>query len=92
MKKNISSLNNNPSTAPLKKGQYLLMSSNDLDYWPIEDLSLCEECSSLTIPTKGRFIQIHSQEYSTQTVLDTGERQIVLNGRFLKTFYPTPLE
>lgn len=74
----------------MKKNNLLLNENNVLDFnnCPVEALSLCEDGSSLTIPTKGQFIQISTQEDSTQTVLDIGERQIILNGRFLKTFYP----
>ncbi len=69
-----------------------------VDYWPIEPLSLCEEDEegvSLAIPTRGRHIRISSmtsQENGTETVLDAGDQQIMLNGRFLKVFYPTEVE
>ena len=58
-------------------------------------LSFCEEDKegiSLAIPTKGRYIRISSmtsQENGIETVLDAGDQQITLNGRYLKVFYPT---
>ena len=80
---------------PFMKVREIRISSEDLDYWPIEPLSLCEEGTSLTIPTKGRYIRISSMtsiEDGTETVLNDGNRQITLNGRCLKVFYPTPDE
>lgn len=89
---NKSSFNENNAPLTAVKGRHVQNNSQDLEKCPVESLSLCEEGSTLTIPTKGRFLQISTQEDSVQTMLDTGERQILLNGRFLKTFYPESVE
>ena len=89
---NKSSFNENNAPLTTVKGRHIQNNSENLDGCPVESLSLCEDSSSLTIPTKGRFLQISTQEDSVQTMLDTGGRQIILNGRFLKTFYPESVE
>ena len=78
---------NNETNAPLTtvKGRHIQNNSQDHDECSVESLSLCEEGSTLTIPTKGRFLQICTQKDGAQTVLDTGERKIILNGKFLST-------
>lgn len=49
---------------------------------------LYEEGSDLCIPLKGNFLKIdYRGDDRTSTVLNTGEQQIVLNGRFLQTSY-----
>lgn len=78
---------NNETNAPLTtvKGRHIQNNSQDPEKCLVESLFLCEDGSSLTIPTKGRFLQISTQEDGAQTVLDTGERKIILNGQFLST-------
>ncbi len=47
-----------------------------------------EEGSDLRIPVEGAFLKIdYRGDDRTTTVLNTGEQQIVLNGRFLQTSY-----
>ena len=49
---------------------------------------LYEAGSDLRIPTEGAFLKIEYQwDDRTTTILNTGEQQIVLNGRFLQTCY-----
>lgn len=49
---------------------------------------LYEAGSDLRIPIEGRFLKIdYRGDDRTTTVLNTGEQQIVLNGRFLQTSY-----
>ena len=50
-----------------------------------------EDDSELIIPTDGQYIRVYYQDNGTTTVLDTGERQFVLNGRYLRMeHYSTP--
>lgn len=52
---------------------------------------LYEDDSGLIIDTDGRYIRVYYQDNGTTTVLDTGERQFVLNGRYLRMeHYSTP--
>lgn len=47
-----------------------------------------EEGSDLRIPIEGMFLKIdYRGDDRTTTILNTGEQQIVLNGRFLQTSY-----
>ena len=46
-----------------------------------------EEGGDLTIPLVGWFLKNDYRDDRTTTILDTGEQQIVLNGRFLQTCY-----
>ena len=47
-----------------------------------------EEGSELHIPIEGAFLKIdYRGDDRTTTILNTGEQQIVLNGRFLQTSY-----
>ena len=49
---------------------------------------LYEEGSDLRIPIEGMFLKIdYRGDDRTTTILNTGEQQIVLNGRFLQTSY-----
>ena len=49
---------------------------------------LYEAGSDLRIPTEGAFLKIdYRGDDRTTTILNTGEQQIVLNGRFLQTCY-----
>jgi hypothetical protein len=49
---------------------------------------LYEVGSDLRIPTEGTFLKIdYRGDDRTTTILNTGEQQIVLNGRFLQTSY-----
>lgn len=49
---------------------------------------LYEAGSDLRIPIEGMFLKIdYRGDDRTTTVLNTGEQQIVLNGRFLQTSY-----
>ena len=82
---NDSSYNENKTSLTTVKGRRIQNNSQNHDEGSVGSLSLCEEDGSLTIPTKGRFLQISTQEDGAQTVLDTGERQIILNGKFLST-------
>ncbi len=43
-----------------------------------------EEDSGLIIPTDGQYIRIYHQNDGMTTVLDTGEKQFVLNGRYMR--------
>ena len=45
---------------------------------------LYEDASELIIPTDGQYIRVYYQNDGTTTVLDTGEKQFVLNGRCLR--------
>lgn len=50
---------------------------------------LYEEGSELHIPIECAFLKIdYRGDDRTTTVLNTGEQQIILNGRFLQTSYP----
>lgn len=52
------------------------------------NIYLYEEGSDLRIPIEGMFLKIdYRGDDRTTTVLNTGEQQIVLNGRFLQTCY-----
>lgn len=51
------------------------------------NIYLYEESSNLTIPLEGRFLKVDYRDDRTTAILDTGEQQIVLNGRFLQTSY-----
>ena len=52
---------------------------------------LYEDASELIIPTDGQYIRVYHQDNGTTTVLDTGEKQFVLNGRYLRMeHYSTP--
>lgn len=42
---------------------------------------------SLNIPLAGRFLKNDYRNDRTTTVLDNGEQQVVINGRFLQTCY-----
>ena len=57
-----------------------------------EDMSnkmfLYEDDNPMIVPLEGQFIQISSQEDGTQTVLEAGEQKIMLDGRFMKVYYP----
>ena len=47
-----------------------------------------EEGSDFRIPIEGKFLKIdYRGDDRTTTILNTGEQQIVLNGRFLQTSY-----
>lgn len=49
---------------------------------------LYEDGSDLRIPIEGAFLKIdYRGEDRTTTILNTGEQQFVLNGRFLQTSY-----
>lgn len=49
---------------------------------------LYEAGSDLRIPIEGMFLKIdYRGDDRTTTILNTGEQQIVLNGRFLQTCY-----
>ena len=49
---------------------------------------LYEAGSDLRIPIEGMFLKIdYRGDDRTTTVLNTGEQQIVLNGRFMQTCY-----
>ena len=51
-------------------------------------IHLYEEGSNLRIPIEGKFLKIdYRGDDRTTTILNTGEQQIVLNGRFLQTSY-----
>ncbi len=50
-----------------------------------------EDDSELIIDTDGQYIRIYYQNDGTTTVMDTGEKQFVLNGRYLRMeHYSTP--
>lgn len=52
---------------------------------------LYEDDSELIIPTNGQYIRIYHQNDGTTTVLDTGKKRFVLNGRCLRMeHYSTP--
>lgn len=52
------------------------------------NIYLYEAGSDSRIPIKGAFLKIDYRENDrTTTILNTGEQQIVLNGRFLQTCY-----
>ena len=52
------------------------------------NIFLYEEGSDFHIPLEGKFLRIdYRGDDRTTTVLNTGEQQIVLNGRFLQTSY-----
>lgn len=54
----------------------------------IGNIYLYEENSDLRIPIEGMFLRIDYQwEDRTTTILNTGEQQFALNGRFLQTSY-----
>ena len=53
---------------------------------------LFEEDSGLIIPTDGQYIRIYHQNDGTTTVLDTGEKRFVLNGRCLRMKHYSSLE
>lgn len=51
-------------------------------------ICLYEAGSDLRIPIEGVFLKIdYRGDDRTTTVLNTGEQQIVLNGRFIQTSY-----
>ena len=45
---------------------------------------LYEDASELIVPTDGQYIRVYHQDNGTTTVMDTGEQQFVLNGRYLR--------
>jgi len=51
-----------------------------------------EDDSELIIPTDGQYFRIYYQDNGTTTVLDTGEKQFVLNGRCLRMVHYSSLE
>ena len=51
-----------------------------------------EDASELIIPTDGQYIRVYYQNDGTTTVLDTGEKQFVLNGRCLRMVHYSSLE
>lgn len=51
-----------------------------------------EDDSELIIPTDGQYIRIYHQNDGTTTVLDTGEKRFVLNGRCLRMEHYSSLE
>ena len=51
-----------------------------------------EDASELIIPTDGQYIRVYYQNDGTTTVLDTGEKQFVLNGRCLQMGHNSSLE
>lgn len=53
---------------------------------------LYEDASELIIPTDGRYFRIYHQNNGTTTVLDTGEKRFVLNGRCLRMEHYSSLE
>lgn len=53
---------------------------------------LYEDDSELIIPTDGQYIRIYHQNNGTTTVLDTGEKQFVLNGRSMRMEHYSSLE
>lgn len=61
------------------------MNNNDMN---TNKIHLYEEGSNLRIPIEGKFLKIdYRGDDRTTTILNTGEQQIVLNGRFLQTSY-----
>jgi hypothetical protein len=56
------------------------------------NIFLYEEDSNLTIPLEGRSLKIDYRDDMATTVLDTGEQQIVLNGRSLNVAYQSVLD
>lgn len=53
---------------------------------------LYEDASELIIPTDGQYIRIYYQDNGTTTVLNTGKKHFVLNGRFLQMMHHSSLE
>lgn len=53
---------------------------------------LYEDSSELIIPTDGQYIRVYYQNDGTTTVMDTGEKQFVLNGRCLQMGHHSLLE
>ena len=53
---------------------------------------LYEDASELIIPTDGQYIRVYYQNDGTTTVMDTGEKQFVLNGRCLQMGHNSSLE
>lgn len=51
-----------------------------------------EDASELIIPTDGQYIRISHQNDGTTTVLDTGEKRFVLNGRYMRMEHYSSLE
>lgn len=52
------------------------------------NIYLYEENSDLHVPIEGKFLRVDYQgDDRTTAVLNTGEQEIVLNGRYLKTAY-----
>ena len=53
---------------------------------------LYEDDSELIIPTEGQYIRIYHQNNGTTTVLNTGKKQFVLNGRSMRMVHYSSLE
>lgn len=51
-----------------------------------------EDDNELIIPTDGQYIRIYYQNDGKTTVMDTGENQFVLNGRFMQMEHYSSLE
>ena len=51
-----------------------------------------EDDSELIIPTDGQYLRIYYQDNGTTTVLDTGEKQFVMNGRSMRMEHYSSLE
>lgn len=52
---------------------------------------LYEDDSELIIPADGQYIRVYYQNDGTTTVMDTGEKRFVMNGRYMRMeHYSTP--